>query len=164
MCGGGRGESGPLKPEMYKLFSDQYCQNLTQRVGLVFFFFFFNWTNKLFICAYILNAVAQWSGTAVLLVGARRQSWPHRPLTVSLIFCPMLSCRVSGMSLICFLTWHAASPCTTYFACPRVRKTQLTLECNTLHSCYLLATLLVSMSTTGHAVQHSLSVPTHTAQ
>lgn len=34
-----------------------------------------------------------------------------KPLTVSLIFCPILSCRVSGMSLICFFTWHAFSSC-----------------------------------------------------
>lgn len=34
-----------------------------------------------------------------------------KPLTVSLIFCPILSCRVSGMSLICFFTWHASSSC-----------------------------------------------------
>jgi len=42
------------------------------------------------------------------------QDLTAKPLTVSLIFCPMLSCRVSGMSRICFSTWHASSPCIMY--------------------------------------------------
>lgn len=70
MCGGGRGESSTLKPRTYEQFSEQYRQNLTQRQRRSRFC---TWKNALFGCAYILSGAARWSGTAVLLVGARRQ-------------------------------------------------------------------------------------------
>lgn len=63
------------------------------------------------------------------------------PLTVSLIFCPMLSCRVSGMSLICFFTWHASSPCIIHLLAHGLQEAPCP-ECTLLTLCYMLASLL----------------------
>lgn len=125
MCGGGRGESCNPKTRNARaiLFTSISPETYSASASLLVH----KWTRPL-VRVHIDSRGGQ--GQQCCLVGARRQFWPRKPLTVSLIFCPMLSCRVSGMSLICFSTWHAAaSPCTTYFACPWVRKTHLTLEC-----------------------------------
>lgn len=94
-----------------------------------------------YICILIHAACGQ--GQAVVVDRSQTVVLTAKPLTVSLIFCPMLSCRVSGMSLICFFTWHASSPRTTYLTCLLMGYKEAPRPwMHTVHSCYMLATLL----------------------
>lgn len=126
MCGGGRGERrtyrrGPraiLLPISPELFSISNWARYLYIYGRAFWY----------ICILIHAACGQ--GQAVVVDRSQAVVLTAKPLTVSLIFCPMLSCRVSGMSLICFFTWHASSPRTTYLlACSWVTKRHLAPEC-----------------------------------
>ena len=94
-----------------------------------------------------------------------------KPLTVSLIFCPILSCRVSGMCPICFIYMACFLTLHNVFACPWVTRRTLSqmhlahfAEC--LHQCLTVsyracsavicnASLLLGGS--GHAVVWTLN-------
>lgn len=132
MCGGGRGERYYRKTAT-KQISCQFSPEL----------FSSSIQNRLATCIlkYLHNDSRVSSKDSSVVNSSLAGDLTAKPLTVSLIFCPILSCRVSGMSLICFFTWHASSSCITHFACTWVPRKILPWM-HTAHSCYMLASLL----------------------
>lgn len=106
MCGGGRGESChqtnlfPISPELLSTSIEKWlaCMCITGHTI---------WN----ICLMIHKGVIR---DSTVVDSSLAGDLTAKPLTVSLIFCPILSCRVSGMSLIGFFHLACSSPCIIY--------------------------------------------------
>lgn len=131
MCGGGRGEQRSLSvatEHISRQFHLQFRHQYSEMAHYVQCEVFCIMTQALCHTVFVDSSVAG--------------DLTAKPLTVSLILCPMLSCRVSGMSLICFLTWHASSPRIIYLLARGLQETPCP-ECTPptpatcLHHCWI---------------------------